>query len=115
MSQQWEYCILATSFHTIPLDPPVSKFYAGVTFCQTPSNITKHLVQKELPAESKGPTTEAIEVLIEPRELTQIVARLGMAGWEMLSTHIHRDNQGTQNMLFFKRTIEPGRAIDSGF
>jgi hypothetical protein len=115
MSQQWEYCILGTSFYTIPLEHPVSKVYAGVTFCQTPSNIMKHVVQKEFPAEPKDPTTEAIEVPIEPRELTQIVARLGMAGWEMLSVHIHRDKGGTNNMVFFKRPVEPGRAIDSGF
>jgi hypothetical protein len=115
MSQQWEYFILTTSFHTVPLDPPVSMVYAGVTFCQTPNNITKHVEQKEIPAVRKDPTTEAIEVVIEPRELTQVVARLGMAGWEMLNTHLHRDNLGTINILFFKRPVEPGRAIDDGF
>jgi hypothetical protein len=108
MSQQWEYCILTTSFYTVPVEPPVSRVYAGVTFCQPSSDITKEIVRKEIPVEAR-------ETLIEPRELTQVVARLGMAGWELLSVHIHRDNHGTNNMLFFKRLIEPGRAIDDTF
>ncbi|HEU5349523.1 MAG TPA: hypothetical protein VFU63_13010 [Ktedonobacterales bacterium] len=108
MSQQWEYCILTTGLYTVPLDPPISKVYAGVTFCQTSSDITKEIVRKELPAEAR-------EVVIEPRELTQAIARLGSAGWEMLSVHINRTNTGSSNMVFFKRPVEPGRAIDDAF
>lgn len=115
MSQQWEYCILTTGFYSIPFDPPVSRVYAGVTFCQATENIHKVVEQKETPLERDETSAEMKEALIDPRVLTQIVARLGMAGWEMLSVHIKSHKHGTQNMLYFKRLVEPGRAIDDAF
>ena len=112
MNQQWEYCILTTGFYKVPLDPPISRIYAGVTFCQPTSNINKVVEQKEVPLEGQETSAEMKEALIEPRELTQIVARLGIAGWEVVSVHINRFDHGTNNMIFFKRPVELGRAID---
>lgn len=115
MGQQWEYCILSTGFYTVPLEHPVSRVYAGVTFCQAAGDIHKVVEQKETPLEREEQSGEMKEALIEPRALTQIVARLGMAGWEMVSVHIKSHEHGTQNMVFFKRLVEPGRAIDDAF
>lgn len=114
MSQQWEYCIFTTGY-TVALEPPMAHLYAGVTFCQPTGNITKEVENKDVPVERDEKLGVIKEALIQPRDLTQIAARLGLAGWEMLSVHINSTSRVTIDTMFCKRPVEPGRPIDDAF
>jgi hypothetical protein len=54
---------------------------------------------------------------IERRGATVVDAlpRLGVAGWELVGVAAYSGQFGVGTTLYFKRPIEPGRAIDDGF
>lgn len=111
MSQQWEYCVVVTASYSVPQKPGNAgqrRLYGGVTFCQAEGDMNKEIVRKEIPDEGR-------EVPFEPEEVMRVVARLGMAGWELVNVNMHQASTGSTNWLFFKRPVEAGRTIDDAF
>lgn len=84
------------------------KAHGVVIFCQAQGDISKLFGQEEIALAQN-------EVPIEPTELMQAMARLGLADWELVSASIASTSASRSNVLFFKRPVEPGRATDDAF
>jgi hypothetical protein len=84
MSQQWEYCVLTSRTDMYPERTNMNPNFFG----------------------SSG------QITYDSVEWGKAISQLGVAGWERTGIAFPVVSSASMARLYFKRPIEPGRAID---